>query len=83
MLWGERISGDRVPWTVKGVVTSVYLTYRAPRHRVALSGKGEGVKLGVNGGPLLAVSCGGPFSVLCIVVQPRGVPEFLGCLDDK
>ncbi len=78
VLWWKRIGGDRVPWTVEGVVSSVYL---APRHRVALSGKGEGVKLGINGGPLLAVCCGGPFPELCVVVQPRGVPKLFCCLD--
>ncbi len=54
-----------------------------PRHGVALSGKGKGVQLGVNGGPLLAVCCGGPFPELCVVVQPRGVPELFYCLYHK
>ena len=39
--------------------------------RVALSGKGEGVQLGVNGGRQCVVAA--PFLELCVVVQPRGV----------
>ncbi len=65
---GEGVGGDGEARAIECVVSTFDLADWAPRHGVALSREGKGLESGVDAGPFLALSGGGPFPEFRVIV---------------